>query len=202
MAAIGDAKTCPHGHPIVLERPRAGLAARRLRGRRRRSSILRFENEAEELLHYLRDAGLEPGLEGTVESSDDDEVVIASADGSHTVSRSVAETVSVRRRPGPAAARRAARAAACSRATATAADRSPAAGAGTGRAPASPAQTRRGAPAVVGLAADLAQAQVEVLVRGGCARRPRPPACGLVVADGGGERVEAPLHVASVTSSR
>ena len=28
--------------------------------------ILRFENEAEDLLHYLRDAGLEPGLEGKV----------------------------------------------------------------------------------------------------------------------------------------
>ena len=31
----------------------------------RRSRILRFENEAEELLHYLHDRGIEPGLEGT-----------------------------------------------------------------------------------------------------------------------------------------
>jgi DtxR family Mn-dependent transcriptional regulator len=63
--------------------------------------VLRFENEAEELLHYLKDAGLRPLLEGTLESSDDDEVVIASEDGKHTVSRSVAETVSVRADPAP-----------------------------------------------------------------------------------------------------
>ena len=35
-AAIGDATTCPHGHPIVEGDPRAGLAAGRRRGRRRR----------------------------------------------------------------------------------------------------------------------------------------------------------------------
>jgi DtxR family Mn-dependent transcriptional regulator len=98
--AIGDATTCPHGHPIV-------------EGVREQGSlladvevdasvvVLRFENEAEELLHYLRDAGLEPGLAGNVESSDEDKVVIASGDGSHEVSRSVAETVSVRADPAP-----------------------------------------------------------------------------------------------------
>jgi DtxR family transcriptional regulator, iron-dependent repressor len=64
-------------------------------------TVLRFENEAEELLHYLKDAGLNPGLEGKVETSDDARVVIASADGSHEVSRSVAETVSVRADPAP-----------------------------------------------------------------------------------------------------
>jgi DtxR family Mn-dependent transcriptional regulator len=63
--------------------------------------VLRFENEAEELLHYLKEAGLEPGLEGKVESSDDDGVTIASANGTHAVSRSVAETVSVRADPAP-----------------------------------------------------------------------------------------------------
>ena len=63
--------------------------------------ILRFENEAEEILHYLRDAGLAPELEGTLESSDGDEVVLASADGSHAISRSVAETVSVKADPSP-----------------------------------------------------------------------------------------------------
>jgi len=63
--------------------------------------VLRFENEAEELLHYLKEAGLRPQLEGTLQSSDD-EVVIASEDGTHSVSRSVAETVSVRADPAPA----------------------------------------------------------------------------------------------------
>jgi len=61
--------------------------------------VLRFENEAEELLHYLKDAGLHPGLEGTVESSGEEGVTIASAEGSHRVSRSVSETVSVRADP-------------------------------------------------------------------------------------------------------
>src|SRR5204863_954138 len=67
-AAIGDAKTCPHGHPIVegareegvlLADVEVGAAVR----------VLRFENEAEELLHYLKEAGLHPGLAGKVESS-------------------------------------------------------------------------------------------------------------------------------------
>jgi DtxR family Mn-dependent transcriptional regulator len=100
MAAIGDAKTCPHGHPIVLEeRVRGSLLADCEVGAK--VGILRFENEAEELLHYLRAAGLETGLDGTIKSSDDHEVVIESADGDHTVSRSVAETVSVVADPAP-----------------------------------------------------------------------------------------------------
>jgi DtxR family Mn-dependent transcriptional regulator len=100
MAAIGDAKTCPHGHPIVLEeRVRGSLLADCEVGAK--VGILRFENEAEELLHYLREVGLETGLQGTVKSSDEEEVVISSADGEHTVSRSVAETVSVIADPAP-----------------------------------------------------------------------------------------------------
>jgi len=100
MAAIGDAKTCPHGHPIVLEdRVRGSLLADCEVGAK--VGILRFENEAEELLHYLRGAGLETGLDGTVKSSDEEEVVISSADGEHIVSRSVAETVSVIADPAP-----------------------------------------------------------------------------------------------------
>ena len=66
--------------------------------------MLRFENEAEELLHYLKDTGLHPGLDGTLDASEADEVVVASGDGRHAVSRSVAETVSVRADPSPAAA--------------------------------------------------------------------------------------------------
>jgi DtxR family transcriptional regulator, iron-dependent repressor len=99
-AAIGDATTCPHGHPIVEGvRETGSLLADVEVGAS--VTVLRFENEAEELLHYLKSAGLEPGLEGTVESSDDEGVTIASADGSHAVSRSVAETVSVRADPAP-----------------------------------------------------------------------------------------------------
>jgi DtxR family Mn-dependent transcriptional regulator len=65
--------------------------------------VLRFENEAEEILHYLKGTGLHPGLEGKLESSTDDEVVVASDDGMHAVSKSVAETVSVKADPAPPA---------------------------------------------------------------------------------------------------
>jgi DtxR family Mn-dependent transcriptional regulator len=100
LAAIGDAKTCPHGHPIVEgAREEGALLADVEPGAQIR--VLRFENEAEEILHYLRAAGLHPELEGTLESSDDEEVVVKSGEGAHTVSRSVAETISVRADPSP-----------------------------------------------------------------------------------------------------
>jgi len=97
---VGDAKTCPHGHPIrVGERidgvPLADCALGA------RITILRFENEAEDLLHYLKEAGLEPGLEGEI-SENDGELVTVSADGrSSSVTVSVAETVSVLADPSP-----------------------------------------------------------------------------------------------------
>jgi DtxR family transcriptional regulator, iron-dependent repressor len=98
-AAIGDATTCPHGHPLVEGvREQGVLLADCEPGAR--VTILRFENEAEELLHYLMDAGVHPGMEGTIESSND-EVVLAADDGRHRVSKDVAETVSVRADPSP-----------------------------------------------------------------------------------------------------
>jgi DtxR family Mn-dependent transcriptional regulator len=99
LAAIGDAKTCPHGHPLVEgAREQGVLLADCEPGAR--ILILRFENEAEEILHYLKGTGVYPQLEGTIESSND-EVVIVSEHGRHTVSRGVAETVSVRAEPSP-----------------------------------------------------------------------------------------------------
>ena len=101
MAAIGGAQTCPHGHPIVEgAREQGALLADVEEGAS--VHVLRFENEAEDLLHYLMRSGLQPGLEGKVETSDDDVVVVASDGGRHEVSRSVAETVSVRADPAPA----------------------------------------------------------------------------------------------------
>jgi DtxR family transcriptional regulator, Mn-dependent transcriptional regulator len=101
LAAIGDAKTCPHGHPIVEGARETGvLLADCAPGAK--VVVLRFENEAEELLHYLRDVGLRPGLSGEIAASDGDEVVVTSDDGEHRVTRSVAETVSVRAEPSPA----------------------------------------------------------------------------------------------------
>jgi DtxR family transcriptional regulator, Mn-dependent transcriptional regulator len=100
LAAIGDAKTCPHGHPIVEGAREQGVLLADVEPGAD-VVILRFENEAEEILHYLKGTGLNPGLKGTLESTDDDEVVVASDDGSHPVSKSVAETVSVRADPAP-----------------------------------------------------------------------------------------------------
>jgi DtxR family transcriptional regulator, Mn-dependent transcriptional regulator len=102
LAAIGDAKTCPHGHPLVEgERERGALLADVEPGAS--VTILRFENEAEDIHHYLKETGLHPGLEGKLASSEEDEVVLESGDGRHSVSRSVAETVSVRADPAPPA---------------------------------------------------------------------------------------------------
>ncbi|HTA36948.1 MAG TPA: metal-dependent transcriptional regulator, partial [Solirubrobacteraceae bacterium] len=53
LAAIGDAKTCPHGHPIIAGARLAGVPLGDVEvGAKVR--ILRFENEAEDLLHYLK----------------------------------------------------------------------------------------------------------------------------------------------------
>jgi DtxR family transcriptional regulator, Mn-dependent transcriptional regulator len=100
LAAIGDATTCPHGHPIVEGAREPGVLLADVEpGASVR--ILRFENEAEEILHYLRDAGLRPELEGSLKSSDEEQVVLSSGDGTHSISRSVAETVSVEADPAP-----------------------------------------------------------------------------------------------------
>ncbi len=100
LAAIGNAKTCPHGHPISAGSRIEGvpLADVELGAS---VTVLRFENEAEDLLHYLKAAGLEPGLEGTLAERDDDSVVVAHAGGRSTVTASVAETVSVLADPSP-----------------------------------------------------------------------------------------------------
>jgi DtxR family Mn-dependent transcriptional regulator len=100
LRAIGDAKTCPHGHPIFEgEREQGVPLADVEEGASVR--VLRFENEAEDLLHYLRATGLHPGLEGTLSGSTDDEVVIDASGSTHAVTRSVAETVSVVADPSP-----------------------------------------------------------------------------------------------------
>jgi DtxR family Mn-dependent transcriptional regulator len=101
LAAIGNASTCPHGHPIrVGTRLPGGVpladvdAGATIR-------VLRFENEAEDLLHYLRSTGLEPGLEGTLVESGEMELVIEADSRRCVITRSVAETVSVAADPSP-----------------------------------------------------------------------------------------------------
>ena len=100
-AAIGDAKTCPHGHPIIAGARLEGVPLGDV-ALGASVQILRFENEAEDLLHYLRDSGLEPGLRGRLEERDDDRVGVRSDTGELcVVTPSVAETVSVLADPSP-----------------------------------------------------------------------------------------------------
>jgi len=101
LAAIGDAKTCPHGHPIVAGARLAGVPLADVEvGAKVR--ILRFENEAEDLLRYLKESGIEPGLVGALVEHDEDKVVVESVEGMRCVlTPSVAETVSVTADPSP-----------------------------------------------------------------------------------------------------
>ena len=99
--AIGDATTCPHGHPIEVGKriPGAPLADVEVGAS---VEILRFENEAEQVLHYLYGTGIQPGLTGKVAVRDDERVVVAGDDGTdHALTISAAETVSVRADPSP-----------------------------------------------------------------------------------------------------
>jgi DtxR family Mn-dependent transcriptional regulator len=100
LAAIGDAKTCPHGHPIEPGTRVQGvpLADVELGAK---VTVLRFENEAEDLLHLFKGEGIEPGREGTVAATGDDEVEVDFGARTATVTRSVAETVSVLADPSP-----------------------------------------------------------------------------------------------------
>jgi DtxR family Mn-dependent transcriptional regulator len=101
LAAIGDAKTCPHGHPITAGSRIAGVPLADVAvGASVR--VLRFENEAEDLLHYLRASGIEPGMEGTLAAHEDSHVVFEASGGERVaLTTSVAETVSVVADPSP-----------------------------------------------------------------------------------------------------
>src|ERR671915_4359 len=100
LAAIGDAKTCPHGHPIRPGERIEGVPLADVEPGAK-VTVLRFENEAEDLLHLFKNEGLATGKEGTVAEVDDDHVVVAFDDGNATLTRSVSETVSVVADPSP-----------------------------------------------------------------------------------------------------
>ena len=110
LAAIGDAKTCPHGHPIE--------AGKRIQGVPLADcepgatiKILRFENEAEDLLHYLHDYGDRAGAGGDVRALERRRRH-GRARGPHDLAHPLGRRDGLRgRRPLAAAARRAARAA-------------------------------------------------------------------------------------------
>jgi DtxR family Mn-dependent transcriptional regulator len=99
-ATVGDAKTCPHGHPIRVGERIDGVPLADCEPGAR-VTILRLENEAEDLLHYLKDAGIEPGMQGEVASNDGETVAVQSDVRLASVTASVAETVSVLAEPSP-----------------------------------------------------------------------------------------------------
>ena len=100
IRAIGDAETCPHGHPIKPGARTPGVPLADV-AEGAEVEVLRFENEAEDLLHYLKRSGLQPGLRGKLISSDEHEVALESEGREIALTRSVAETVSVRAKPSP-----------------------------------------------------------------------------------------------------
>jgi DtxR family transcriptional regulator, Mn-dependent transcriptional regulator len=99
-SAVGEAKTCPHGHPIRVGDRIDGVPLADCEVGAK-VTILRLENEAEDLLHYLKDAGIEPGMEGEVASNDRETVTVRSDGGAASITASVAETVSVLADPSP-----------------------------------------------------------------------------------------------------
>jgi DtxR family transcriptional regulator, Mn-dependent transcriptional regulator len=99
-SAVGDAATCPHGHPIRVGERIDGVPLADCEPGAR-VTILRLENEAEDLLHYLKDAGIEPGMDGEVAGNDGEHVTVTADGREAIVTVSVAETVSVLADPSP-----------------------------------------------------------------------------------------------------
>ncbi len=111
LEMIGDIKTCPHGHPIgdYPREPGEPLPAVPTGST---VVVLRLENEAEEMLHYMKRHGVEPGFRYTVGDrrgeGDDAETELVADSGDHAwVQDALARTVSVRveqRGEGPVSA--------------------------------------------------------------------------------------------------
>jgi DtxR family transcriptional regulator, Mn-dependent transcriptional regulator len=100
LEMIGDVKTCPHGHPIG-EYPREPGEALPAVPVGSEIIVLRLENEAEELLHYMKRTGVEPGERYTVVSrsgtGDEAETELERENGDRIdVQDALARTVSVR----------------------------------------------------------------------------------------------------------
>jgi DtxR family Mn-dependent transcriptional regulator len=100
LEMIGEVRTCPHGHPIG-DYPREPGEALPAVEAGSTVTVLRLENEAEEILHYMHRAGVEPGQSYTIvaRSGDGEDAVteLEAGSGARTsVEDRVARTVSVR----------------------------------------------------------------------------------------------------------
>jgi DtxR family Mn-dependent transcriptional regulator len=100
LEMIGEVRTCPHGHPIgdYPREPGEAIPAVPVGSE---LVVLRLENEAEEMLHYLKERGVEPGrryvVAGRRGHGDDSitELRDVDADSPHEVEDRLARTVSV-----------------------------------------------------------------------------------------------------------
>jgi DtxR family transcriptional regulator, Mn-dependent transcriptional regulator len=99
-ASVGDAATCPHGHPIKVHDRVEGVPLADCEVGAK-VQIIRLENEAEDLLHYLKRIGIAPGVTGEIAATDGEEVGVLFDGETRTVTASVAETVSVIADPSP-----------------------------------------------------------------------------------------------------
>ena len=99
LEMIGDVKTCPHGHPIgdYPREPGEPLPAVPVGSS---LVVLRLENEAEEMLHYMKRQGVEPGHRFQVSDrrgqGEEAETELTGEAGGNWVLDALARTVSVR----------------------------------------------------------------------------------------------------------
>jgi DtxR family transcriptional regulator, Mn-dependent transcriptional regulator len=100
LEMIGEVRTCPHGHPIGDYPREPGEPIPAVPGGSE-LVVLRLENEAEEMLHYLKERGIEPGYSYTVTDrrghGDDAVTELRNDEGgtTHEVDDRLARTVSV-----------------------------------------------------------------------------------------------------------
>ena len=99
LEMIGDVHTCPHGHPIgdYPREPGEPLPAVPTGST---VVVLRLENEAEEMLHYMKRHGVEPGYSYRIGDrrgeGEQAETELVGDQGSVWVQDALARTVSVR----------------------------------------------------------------------------------------------------------
>jgi DtxR family transcriptional regulator, Mn-dependent transcriptional regulator len=97
---IGDVRTCPHGHPIG-DYPREPGEPMTAVPAGSEITVLRFENEDVDILHYMKQHGVEPEQRYTITRrqgpGDAAETVLRDAGGGeHAIGDRLARTVSVR----------------------------------------------------------------------------------------------------------
>jgi DtxR family transcriptional regulator, iron-dependent repressor len=94
LEMIGEARTCPHGHPIgdYPREPGVPLTAAPTGSLVR---VLRFENEDHDLLRMFRRAGVEPRVSYTVVAFDRERATLEGPQGMSSLPLYAARTISV-----------------------------------------------------------------------------------------------------------